>query len=230
MESIAARPPGSAANQVRGKQCVQTQTRRSELVRQTRPGRASSGLRPPCRGNGDPADDPATATGALAAIARAHRRMAAHRTERRASCHDECAARPERDALRRHHRRDAVRRGVAAGRVRPQPGRGSGMWSTPSWRCAVTSPALLSRCSRRVRGSRSPARPPSCGSASRSTRCRSTRRRNSSRSCTWCFATCGTSRSTSTASSRWHGRSPPSCAERVHPGMALRPTCRTRRD
>ena len=100
-------------------------------------------------------------------------------------------------------------------------GRGSGMWSTPLWRCAVTSPAHLSRCSRRApRVSRSPARPPSCGSASRSTRCRSTRRRNSSRSCTWCSATCVTSRSTRTASSRWHGRSTAELRGRRPPGVA----------
>ena len=51
-----------------------------------------------------------------------------HTERRRASCHDECPAR-RRDALRRDHRRDAVCRGVAAGRARP--GRGAGPAGRP---------------------------------------------------------------------------------------------------
>ena len=45
-------------------------------------------------------------------------------SRRRAGCHDECTP-DRREALRRDHRRDAVCRGVAAGRARPGRGTGS---------------------------------------------------------------------------------------------------------
>ena len=210
-------------------------TRCSEWWGKPRPGRASSGLRPSPGGQRGP---PMTR----------RRRERSQRSPGRTDGGDTPSG-------RRVGGRDERRARTAERPSTSSPTRCRLSWSR-CWRgsphrgarqaCGAPrrhgAPRRVRRSGRgaRRRDSRSPARRPNCGSVSRSTRCRSTRRRRSWRSCARCFATCGTSRSTRTTSSRWHGRWPPSsrhasvrggrdgragcrAPDRVARGRALRP-------
>ena len=154
--------------------------------RRPRPRRTSSGLCPSLGGDGVSADDVTTLPAVLRTIVLAHRRMATHRPQGESVVGTSTSGLGRRNVLRRHHGRDAVRRGVAAGGVRSHRSARQAGGAPRRHRPPRRIRQLSSRYSRR--DSRGPVRRPSCGSVSMSTRCRSTRRRRSWRSCAQCFS------------------------------------------
>ena len=95
------------------------------------------------------ADDVTTLPAVLETIVLAHRRMATHRPQGESVVRTSTSGLGRRNVLRRHHGRDAVRRGVAAGGVQLARERASGMWCIPSSASAAANQALSSRCWRR---------------------------------------------------------------------------------